>query len=123
MGNKVEACAQCVCDHLQRPDHPDRKLTDAKVRSAVYRTVPPRWVIQQVGWAWVTARRPLLVLGCLGFGLGGELSSSVGLAVGEDGPDRDQEGMLDGYEGAGWSAAGGESLVAALEERPVRPRG
>jgi hypothetical protein len=27
MGNEVEASAQCVRDHLQRPDHPDRQLT------------------------------------------------------------------------------------------------
>jgi serine/threonine-protein kinase len=32
--------AQRVRNHLQRPDHPDRTLTDAKVRSAVYRTAP-----------------------------------------------------------------------------------
>jgi hypothetical protein len=44
MGNEVEAGAQRVCDNLQRPDHPDRKLTDAKVRSAVYRTVPLAWI-------------------------------------------------------------------------------
>src|ERR1700740_823953 len=40
MGNEVEASAECVCDHLQRPDHPDRELTNAKVRSAVNQTVP-----------------------------------------------------------------------------------
>ena len=31
--------------------------------------------------------------------------------------------MLDGYKGADWPAAGGESLVAVLEERPVCPDG
>src|ERR1700746_1516945 len=40
MVNEVEASAQRVCDHLQRPDHPDRQLTNAKVRSAVNQTVP-----------------------------------------------------------------------------------
>jgi hypothetical protein len=40
MDDEVEAGAQCVCDHLRRPDHPDRQLTDAKVRSAVNRTAP-----------------------------------------------------------------------------------
>jgi len=40
MGDEVEARAQCVCDHLHRPDHPDWKLTDAKVRSTENRTVP-----------------------------------------------------------------------------------
>jgi hypothetical protein len=40
MGDEVEARAQCVCDHLHRPDHPDRKLTDAKVRSTGNQTVP-----------------------------------------------------------------------------------
>src|SRR5947208_1841793 len=40
MGNEVEAGAECVCNHLQRPDHPDRQLTDAEVRSAVNQTVP-----------------------------------------------------------------------------------
>ena len=44
MGNEVEASAECVCDHLQRPDHPDRQLTNAKVRSAVNQTVPLRAV-------------------------------------------------------------------------------
>jgi hypothetical protein len=42
MGDEVEARAQCVCDHLHRPDHPDRKLTDAKVRSTGNQTVPLR---------------------------------------------------------------------------------
>jgi len=42
-----------------------------------------------------------LVLGWLGFGLSGGLSSSVGLAAAEDVPDRDQQGMLDGYQTAG----------------------
>jgi hypothetical protein len=41
MGNKVEARAQRVRDHLQRPDHPDRQLTNAKVGSTVNLTVPP----------------------------------------------------------------------------------
>ena len=41
MGDEVEAGAECVRDHLQRPDHPDRELTNAKVRSAVFQTVPP----------------------------------------------------------------------------------
>ena len=36
----MEASAQCVRDHRQRPDHPDRQLTNAKVRSTVNRTVP-----------------------------------------------------------------------------------
>jgi hypothetical protein len=39
MGNEVKASAQCVRDHLQRPDHPDRQLTNAKVGSTVNRTV------------------------------------------------------------------------------------
>lgn len=37
---QAEAGAQRVGDHLQRPDHPGRQLTDAKVRSAVYQAVP-----------------------------------------------------------------------------------
>ena len=40
MGDEVEARAECVCDHLHRPDHPDWKLTDAKVRSTGNQTVP-----------------------------------------------------------------------------------
>ena len=40
MGDEVEARAQCVCDHLHRPDYPDWKLTDAKVRSTGNQTVP-----------------------------------------------------------------------------------
>jgi hypothetical protein len=40
MGNKVEARAQRVRNHLQRPDHPDRQLTNAKVRSTVNQTAP-----------------------------------------------------------------------------------
>jgi hypothetical protein len=40
MGDEVEAGAECVCDHLHRPDHPDWKLTDAKVRSTGNPTVP-----------------------------------------------------------------------------------
>ena len=40
MGNEVEARAQRVRDHLQRPDHPDRQLTNAKVGSTVNQTVP-----------------------------------------------------------------------------------
>jgi nucleotide-binding universal stress UspA family protein len=48
MGNEVEASAQRVCDHLQRPDHPDRQLTNAKVRSAVNQTVPRRVLLGSV---------------------------------------------------------------------------
>jgi hypothetical protein len=40
MGNEVEARTQRVRNHLQRPDHPDRKLTSAKVGSIVNLTVP-----------------------------------------------------------------------------------
>jgi hypothetical protein len=40
MGNEVEARTQRVRDHLQRPDHPDRQLTNAKVGSTVNRTAP-----------------------------------------------------------------------------------
>src|SRR3954469_6524400 len=40
MGNEVEARTQRIRDHLQRPDHPDRQLTNAKVGSTVNRTVP-----------------------------------------------------------------------------------
>jgi len=40
MGNEVEARTQRVRDHLQRPDHPDRQLTNAKVGSTVNRTGP-----------------------------------------------------------------------------------
>ena len=36
----VEARTQRVRDHLQRPDHPDRQLTNAKVGSTVNLTVP-----------------------------------------------------------------------------------
>lgn len=42
MGDEVEAGANRVCDRLQRPDHPDRELTNANVRSAVNQTVPRR---------------------------------------------------------------------------------
>jgi transposase-like protein len=38
--HEVEASAQRVCDHLQRPDHPDRQLTNAKVGSTVNRILP-----------------------------------------------------------------------------------
>jgi hypothetical protein len=37
MGNEVEASAQRVRDRLQRPDHPDRQQTHAKVGSTVNR--------------------------------------------------------------------------------------
>ena len=40
MGNEVEARTECVRDHLQRPDHPDRQLTNAKVGSTVNQTAP-----------------------------------------------------------------------------------
>jgi hypothetical protein len=40
MGDEVEASAQRVRDHLQRPDHPDRQLTNAKVGSTVNQTAP-----------------------------------------------------------------------------------
>ncbi len=40
MGNEVEARTQRVRYHLQRPDHPDRQLTDAKVRSTINLTDP-----------------------------------------------------------------------------------
>ena len=40
MRDEVEANAQCVRDHLRRPDHPDRQLTNAKVGSTVNRTAP-----------------------------------------------------------------------------------
>jgi hypothetical protein len=40
MGNEVEAHTQRVRNHLQRPDHPDRQLTNAKVGSTVNRTAP-----------------------------------------------------------------------------------
>jgi hypothetical protein len=40
MGNEVEARAERVRDHLQRPDHSDWQLTNARIRSTVYLTVP-----------------------------------------------------------------------------------
>ncbi|BBX64815.1 hypothetical protein MSAS_39890 [Mycobacterium saskatchewanense] len=40
MGNEVEARTQRVRNHLQRPDHPDRQLTNAKVGSTVNQTAP-----------------------------------------------------------------------------------
>jgi hypothetical protein len=40
MGNEVEARTKRVRNHLQRPDHPDRQLTNAKVGSTVNRTAP-----------------------------------------------------------------------------------
>ena len=40
MGDEVEASSQRVRDHLQRPDHPDRQLTNAKVGSTVNQTAP-----------------------------------------------------------------------------------
>jgi hypothetical protein len=40
MDNEVEARTQRVRDHLQRPNHPDRPLTNAKVGSTVNRTLP-----------------------------------------------------------------------------------
>jgi hypothetical protein len=48
MGNKVEARAQRVRNHLQRPDHPDRQLTNAKVRSTVNQTAPLAAHLEQV---------------------------------------------------------------------------
>jgi hypothetical protein len=33
---QVEAGAECVCDHLQRPDHSPRKLTDDEARFTVF---------------------------------------------------------------------------------------
>src|SRR5579875_1737663 len=44
MDNQVEASTERVCDHLQHPNHPDRKLTDTKARSTVNRTVPRTWL-------------------------------------------------------------------------------
>jgi len=35
-----EAGTQCVRDHLQRPDHSDWQLTNARIRSTVYLTAP-----------------------------------------------------------------------------------
>jgi hypothetical protein len=49
MGNKVEARAQRVRNHLQRPDHPDRQLTNAKVRSTVNQTAPRMLLAWMVG--------------------------------------------------------------------------
>src|SRR6185312_5908609 len=40
MGNEVEARTQRVRDHLQRPDHSDWQLTNARIRSTVYLTAP-----------------------------------------------------------------------------------
>ena len=40
MGNEVEARTEGIRDHLRRPDHPDRQLTNAKVGSTVNRTAP-----------------------------------------------------------------------------------
>jgi hypothetical protein len=40
MDDAVEARTQRVRDHLQRPDHPDRRLTNAKVGSTANRTAP-----------------------------------------------------------------------------------
>jgi hypothetical protein len=42
MGNEVEARTQRVRDHLQRPDHSDWQLTNARIRSTVYLTAPDR---------------------------------------------------------------------------------
>jgi hypothetical protein len=44
MGNEVEARTQCVRDHLQRPDHSDWQLTNARIRSTVYLTAPYEFV-------------------------------------------------------------------------------
>lgn len=40
MDDAVEARTQRVRNHLQRPDHSDWQLTNARIRSTVYRTVP-----------------------------------------------------------------------------------
>src|SRR5690348_13427176 len=42
MGNEVEARTQRVRNHLQRPDHSDWQLTNARIRSTVYLTAPSR---------------------------------------------------------------------------------
>jgi hypothetical protein len=52
----VEAGAECVCDHLQRPDHPDRQLTNAKVGSTVNRTAPDLALLGYV--TLIRPRRP-----------------------------------------------------------------
>lgn len=60
MGNEVEAGAQRVRNHLQRPDHPDRQLTNAKVGSTVNQTAPPspnicwmkNWVLGESWERW-----------------------------------------------------------------------
>ena len=40
LGDEVEASAQRVRDHIRRPHHPERGLTNAKAGSTVYRIVP-----------------------------------------------------------------------------------
>ena len=49
MRDEVEANAQCVRDHLRRPDHPDRQLTNAKVGSTVNRTAPVIGMVEAIG--------------------------------------------------------------------------
>ncbi len=52
MGNEVEARTQRVRNHLQRPDHPDRQLTNAKVGSTVNQTAPHFVVLMRAG-LWI----------------------------------------------------------------------
>jgi hypothetical protein len=49
MGNEVEARTQCVRDHLQRPDHSDWQLTNAK--SADWRPVGAPWFAKIRRWS------------------------------------------------------------------------
>src|SRR5690242_4775965 len=99
MGNEVEARTQRVRNHLQRPDHSDWQLTNARIRSTVYltaprlteelETVPPTGTrgdpcnLSGLRWAWCLVvrcpcsgtwsqpvRRGLLLGECLGRGRG-----------------------------------------------------
>jgi hypothetical protein len=73
MGNKVEARAQRVRNHLQRPDHPDRQLTNAKVRSTVNQTAPCR----RAGFGSEHANPIALAASRLAFGPSGGMADAL----------------------------------------------
>jgi len=77
MGNEVEARTQRVRDHLQRPDHSDWQLTNARIRSTVYLTAPPGAVTVDCGGAAGAAVAQMDLATGLGYALNANVLTRV----------------------------------------------
>src|SRR5690348_6549980 len=134
MGNEVEARTQRVRNHLQRPDHSDWQLTNARIRSTVYLTAPPRALMPIDGYSLLSMKSLVVCLrfdlveggsAALDFGddvlCGGFPDEGFGVGVPVRGPRGDGLGEFgDAGEDPSAQAFVGEFLEPAFDQ--IHPR-